>query len=63
MIIGGRGSNDDKTGGAALVDRHFEVHTVGASYDDVDYADTRAFCANRLMTRPLQHDTHSVRMP
>ena len=63
MIIGGGGSNDDETGGVALVDRHVEVHTVGASHDNVNNADTRAFCANRLMSRPIQHDTHWVRAP
>ncbi len=63
MIIGGRGSNDDGKGGVALGDRHFEVHAVGASHDNVNWADTRAFCANLLMSRPLQHDTHGVRVP
>jgi len=63
VITGGRGSNDDETVGVALVDRHFEVHTVSASYDDVNCADTRAFCANLLMSRRLQHDTHWVRVP
>ena len=40
MIVDGRGLNDAETVGVALVDRHFEVHTVGASYDNVNYADT-----------------------